>query len=541
MEQPKKKVRVIEPTISVSEVVKDKYRQKRVAAYCRVSTQQEEQLNSYSVQKKYYTEKINSEPRWTLVGIFADKGITGTSTKHRDEFNKMIRMCKRGKIDMIITKSISRFARNTVDCLKYVRMLKDLNIDVYFEEQGIHSLDKGSEFYITIYGSLAQSESENISANVKWGKERSAKEGNTNFQYKNSLGYRKGSDGNPEIVPEEADIIKYIYFRFLAGDSFGTIKANLEDRKILSPGGKAEWSYSTIRSILTNEKYKGDIVINKTYVVDCISKKVKKNNGERTKYYVENNHPAIIDELTFGKVQEELARRSSKHKVKQVGTKTELGKYSSKYALTELLVCGECGTAYRRCTWTSGGKKRIVWRCINRLDYGKKYCRNSPTISEDIIQKAIMEVIKSVAMQNTYLLKILKSHIAMNLDCDNLGDRSLEINVRLAEIDAEFKKLLSSLSVDLDSNGLTESAIAELMIEKQSLEKELVNYTSKDKQSPSESKLNEISHITQILKDQPLVFDNILIRQILECVVVQSKNQIKIVFKDGTEVEQTLD
>ena len=172
LQADKKVVRVIEPTINVDQEVKDKYRQKRVAAYCRVSTQQEEQINSYEVQTRYYTEKINAEPKWKLVRIFADKGISCTSTKHRDEFNKMIRMCKRGKIDMIITKSISRFARNTVDCLKYVRMLRDLNIDVYFEEQGIHSIEKGSEFYITVYGSLAQSESENISANVRWGKEQ---------------------------------------------------------------------------------------------------------------------------------------------------------------------------------------------------------------------------------------------------------------------------------------------------------------------------------------------------------------------------------
>lgn len=235
MEQPKKKVIVIEPTITVSEDVKNKYRQKRVAAYCRVSTQQEEQINSYEVQTKYYTEKISSEPKWKLVKIFADKGISGTSTKNRDEFNKMIRMCKRGKIDMIITKSISRFARNTVDCLKYVRMLKELNVDVYFEEQGIHSIENGSEFYITVYGSIAQSESENISANVKWGKEQSAREGNVPFKYKNTLGYRKGSDGNPEIVPEEAETIRFIFHRFLAGDSYGTIKAELEKKKYPVP------------------------------------------------------------------------------------------------------------------------------------------------------------------------------------------------------------------------------------------------------------------------------------------------------------------
>ena len=177
MQQAKKKVSVIQPTVSVENVINDKYRQKRVAAYCRVSTEQEEQINSYAVQVKHYTELINREPRWSLVGIFADKGISGTSTKHRDEFNRMIRACKKGKIDMIITKSISRFARNTLDVLKYTRMLNELNVDVYFEEQGIHTLDKGSEFFITMYGSIAQSESENISANVKWGKERSAKEG----------------------------------------------------------------------------------------------------------------------------------------------------------------------------------------------------------------------------------------------------------------------------------------------------------------------------------------------------------------------------
>ena len=260
MPQAEKVVRYIAPKASVSEDVKNKYKQKRVAAYCRVSTQQEEQINSYEVQTRYYTEKINSEPKWKLVQIFADKGISGTSTKHRDEFNKMIRMCKRGRIDMIITKSISRFARNTVDCLKYIRMLKDINVDVFFEEQGIHSIENGSEFYITVYGSIAQSESENISANVKWGKEQSAREGNVSFHYKNFLGYRKGDDGKPEIVPEEAETIQYIYERFLAGDSHQTIISKLESNNILTPGGKEKWTYGTLHSILTNERYIKSII-----------------------------------------------------------------------------------------------------------------------------------------------------------------------------------------------------------------------------------------------------------------------------------------
>lgn len=539
MPQAEKTVRYIAPKTSVSEDVKNKYLQKRVAAYCRVSTQQEEQINSYEVQTRYYTEKINAEPKWKLVQIFADKGISGTSTKHRDEFNRMIRMCKRGRIDMIITKSISRFARNTVDCLKYIRLLKDINVDVYFEEQGIHSIENGSEFYITVYGSIAQSESENISANVRWGKEQSAREGNVSFHYKNFLGYRKGDDGKPEIVPEEAEIIRYIYERFLAGDSHQTIINNLQSKKILTPGGKERWTYGTLHSILTNERYMGDAIINKTYTVDCISKKKKRNNGERAKYYVENNHPAIIDRATFGKVQEEIARRSGLRKVKQVGTKTELGKYSSKYALTELLVCGECGTPYRRCTWTSCGNKRIVWRCISRLDYGKKRCHDSPTMGEEELHRAIMRAIQTVAMQNSKLLQTLKNHIAMTVKCDDSEDKELEIKVRLAEINEEFQKAMSMVSVDDDNNVIIEQKLTELIMEKELLNKELAKCSS-DHKATSQSKINEIVRLTDILENQPLQFNDELIRQMLQCIVVESKERIKVIFNDGTEIDQPI-
>lgn len=287
-------------------------------------------------------------------------------------------------------------------------MLKDLGVDVYFEEQGIHSTDPGAEFYITIYGSIAQSESENISANVKWGKAQSARDGKVSFHYKNFLGYRKGEDGQPEIDPEQAEIVRRIYKRFLVGDSLVTIADDLNTDGIATPSGTGEWRRGRIASILTNEKYKGDAVIGKTFITDCLTKKVQVNNGERPKYYVENNHPAIIDDATFGRVQEEMARRNGKRKIKQVGTKTEQGKYSSKYALTELLICGECGTPYRRCTWTVKGEKKIVWRCISRLDYGKKYCHHSPTVEESVLQKAIMYAIMVTAKQNIEVLKTLK-------------------------------------------------------------------------------------------------------------------------------------
>ena len=539
-EQPKKVVRIIAPTITPQEQAKNLYRQLRVLAYCRVSTKQEEQLNSYETQKNYYTERINAEPNWTLVAIFADKGITGTSVKNRDEFNKMIKLCKRGKVDMIITKSISRFARNTLDCLKYTRMLKAIGVDVFFEEQGIHSTQPGAEFYITIYGSIAQSESENISANVKFGKAQSAREGNVTFHYKNFLGYRKGEDGKPEIVPEEAETVRFIYESFLAGDSIGGIKVKLEERGILSPSGKPTWNHSTIVSILTNEKYTGDAIINKTFIEDCISKKVKVNNGERQKFYVENNHPAIIDRMTFARVQEELARRNGKLKVKQVGTKTEQGKYSSKFALTELLVCGECKTPYRRCTWTVKGKKKIVWRCISRLDYGKKYCHESPTIEESVLQEAIMNAIMRTANENAELLKTLKLHIGMGLDMGESEDESLDLQIKIAEIDAEFKAMLNAISSDT-VEAFDEQRAKELMDEKSQLQQQLAQIAErKQKRENTKSRLDEIFTILDGLRNRPMEYDDRLVRQILECVVVESKERIKVVFIGGLEITETL-
>lgn len=539
--KPPRVVRIIPPTIDMQESIREKYRQYRVVAYCRVSTKQEEQLNSYEVQQRYYTERINREPNWTLVKIFADKGITGTSVKNRDEFKKMMRLCKRGKVDMIITKSISRFARNTLDCLKYTRMLKKIGVDVYFEEQNLHSTQPGAEFYITIYGSIAQTESENISANVKWGKAQSAKEGKAPFFYKIFLGYRKGEDGTPVIDEEQAEIVRFIYDRFLAGDSMMIIAKRLEELRILSPGGKEKWQCTTIQSILSNEKYKGDVIINKTYIDDCISKEVKVNNGERTKYYVENNHPAIIDAGTFGRVQEELARRASKPKVKQVGTKTSQGRYSSKYALTELLVCGECKTPYRRCTWTINGQKKIVWRCISRLDFGKKYCHESPTIEESILHEAIMNAVMTVAYQNADVLKTLKMHIAMGIGTEETEDKTIDIQIRIAEIEAEFKRMLESISADT-VESFDESKAQELLNEKTNLQQQLAQMAdTKQKRENAKSRLDEIYTIIDGLKNRPLTYDDQIIRQILECVVVESKERIKVVFVGGLEIDQPLE
>lgn len=537
---PPKKVRVIEPTVK-PKATANSYRQLRVAAYCRVSTQMEEQLNSYEVQKNYYTEKINSEPKWKLVGIFADKGITGTSALKRDEFQKMIRMCKRKQIDMIITKSISRFSRNTVDCLNYVRMLRQLDVDVFFEEQGIHSKDTGAEFYITIYGSIAQSESENISANVRWGIQQRAKEGKVHFAYSRFLGYREGPDGKPMIDEEQADTVKFIFNEYLLGSSLADIAKSLTAKGIKTPSGKLGWNGSTVRTILSNEKYKGDALLNKTYISDCISKKVKKNNGERPMYYIENNHPAIIDKDTFNRVQEELARRTSKRKVKQVGTKTEQGKYSSKYALTELLICGECGTPYRRCTWTASGEKKIVWRCINRLDYGKKYCHHSPTIEESVLQNAIVTAIMNNAHQSSDVLSILKEHIRIGIQADEIEDNSLELLIEIAKLDEKYNALFNKMTADTEDIESIENQLIEIINKKHSLQAQVEEIKNERiKRENAHSRLEQIYLILDGLKNHPMTYNDTLVRQILDTVVVESKEKIKVVFTGGYEAEQEL-
>ena len=357
---------------------------------------------------------------------------------------------------------------------------------------------------------------------------------------KHFLGYNKNADGEIEIVPEEAEIIREIYERYLSGESLHGIKCYLEEKEIPTPAGCSVWRQETIRSILSNEKYKGDAIINKTYVSDCISKRIKANNGERNKYYIENNHPAIIDAGTFARAQEEIARRSGKPKVKQKGTKTELSRYSSRYALSELLICGECRTPYRRCTWTAKGKRKIVWRCINRLDYGKKYCHHSPSIEESLLQDAVMRAIMQTAKQNVEVLKTLKIHIGMGLTDEVTEDKTLDIQIRIAEINTEFQKLLKAVSAD-NADGIDEERITELMNEKQRLTVQLEQYAAmRQKRESAKSRLDEIYTILDGLQNHPMEYNDKLVRQIIECIVVESKEKIKVVFIGGTEIEMTL-
>lgn len=519
---------------------RDKYRQLRVAAYCRVSTEQEEQQNSYQVQIAYYTDLINRKKEWSLVGIFADEGISGTQTKKRTEFNRMIRMCKNKKIDLVITKSISRFARNTVDCLEYVRQLKDLGIGVIFEKESINTLTMTSEFMIALYGSFAQAESESISKNVSWGKEKAFREGKVQFQYKHLLGYKKGDDGKPEIVPEEAEIVRMIYKLFLDGYSMRNIKKVLENKGILTATGKKIWNESLISSILKNEKYVGDALLQKTYTLDCITHKVVKNKGERPMFLVTDHHDPIVDRDTYNRVQQELARRSSKRKISDKTT-TEQGKYSSKYALTELLICGQCGTPYRRTTWSSRGKKQIVWRCISRLEHGKKYCPESPTIKEEALHKAIIHAINNYYSCRNDIARILKANIGTVLECQG-QEEIISIENRLKEIDNARNDLVTLIASGGCEEDKLDSEFAKLYVEEQQLNERLEMLKSQNKTSAeTQKKLDKIMNMIEHEKFELETFDNVLIRKLIECVKVLGNGEILVIFKGGYEVKTEIE
>lgn len=538
-----RRVRVIPATKTQGAIYSTHDGKKRVAAYCRVSTDSEEQLNSYEAQKSYYTQKIADSPDWEMAGIYADEGISGTSMKKRTEFKKMITACKRGRIDLIITKSLSRFARNTVDCLETVRLLKANGIGVYFEKENINTLTESSEFLITLFSGFAQAESESLSKNVAWGWRKSAEAGNVYFQYKRMLGYRKGTDGQPEIVPEEAKIIRRIYRRYLAGCSLGQIKQELEQDNIPTAQKVERWSSAVIHNILTNEKYMGDALLQKTYITDCISKKVKKNMGERPMYYVENNHPAIIPRETFDQVQKEMTRRSSKRKVLQKSGKTELGKYSGKYALTELLVCGECGSPYKRVTWARNGKKRIVWRCVSRLEFGTKYCHNSPTLDESRLHNAILAAMNEyAAIRQEVCPDVLAMVEEAKRAMSQAGAMLLELKKRMDEVSQEQSDVLDRLLANMADAELN-ARMKALTDEKEALKAQILKVQQK-----------EVSMAEQAAKRQQMCdslkecsagyteFDDEFVRQIIRKITVEDAETIHVHFRDSDVVlEQGLE
>lgn len=516
-------------------------RQLCVAAYCRVSTDGEEQLTSYEAQKNYYTDKIMNNKEWTMAGIFADEGITGTSVRKRPEFIRMIQLCRQKKIDVVLTKSISRFARNTVDCLNYIRALKALEIAVIFEKENINTLETDSEILITMLGAFAQAESESISANVRWGKRQAMREGKVSFQYSKFYGYERGEDNKPQIVPEQAAVVRRIFNGYLAGDSVRTIKETLETDGIKTSSSGAVWSVSTIQGILRNEKYCGDAILQKTYISDCISRKVVKNNGQLPKYLIQNNHEGIIDRKTFDAVQAEIARRAGTKAASQKKCVSGLACYSSQYALTERLVCDGCGTFYRRCTWSRNGKKRIIWRCISRLEYGTKYCKDSPTLDEAPLQAAILVAINSAMSSKNELISQITDAMRMELSSCSGETMSIgDIDRRIEVFHVEMQKLLERSAAD---GGFTAYAdrfktITDEVNTLNERKATLQHWQSED--TAVTYRIKKAENLLQETSPELAEWDDHVIRQLVNTVKVLSANKIRIYLNNGTQIEQEL-
>ena len=508
----------------------------RVAPYCRVSTDSDEQLTSYKAQIAYYTEKIAGNPDWTMVRMYADEGITGTSMKKRKDFLKMIADCEAGKIDLVITKSTTRFARNTLEGIQIVRKLKRLGIGVYFEKENANTLYMDNEMILTFFFSQAQAESESLSKNVSWGHRRNFENGKVYYQYKSFLGYKRGPDGQPEIDEEQAAVVRRIFARYMMGDSVRKICNDLEADGIATARGGEKWSDSTVQHMLRNEKYIGDALLQKTFIQDIFTRKSVKNTGQLPKYYVHDCHPAIIDRETFQKVQEEIARRGSIRKTSSKA-KTELGKYSGKYALSEIMVCGECGSPYRRQTYMPHGEKIHVWRCLNRMENGKRICKCSPTFVEADIHAAVVSAMNEMFSQQT-AKEALKECITTALATAEPELTLPAVESRIRSLQTRQIELYKLASVPGAGDSYDEE-IGQINAEKMRLmqlkaEMEISRQTN----AAVDRRMVEIDQAVDRYSGAITEYDDIRTRQLVSMIKVMDKETLLFRFKDGTEITQ---
>lgn len=544
----KKNVAVIPANTVYNRGIRSELKLLRVAAYCRVSTKLEQQEGSYEAQISYYTEKIKSNPSWQLAGIYADDGISATNTKKRDDFNAMIDDCMAGKIDMIITKSVSRFARNTVDSLQTIRKLKEKNIAILFEKEGVNTLEGSGELLITILSSQAQEESRNISENTRWGITRRFENGIIAVNHKKFMGYTKDKkSGELVIVPEQAEIVRGIFRMYLEGSSILEITRALEEDKIKTVTGKDTWHPGVIEKMLSNEKYMGDALLQKTYTVDFLTKKRVKNDGIVPQYYIEDNHEAIIPKEIFYKVQEEKTRRANLNKAavtrKSNKLKKEKSKYSSKYALTEILVCAECGHPYRRQVWSKYGQKSAVWRCENRLKNGAKAtCKNSPTLKEEPLHNAIMTAINNIVENKGGFIGAFRENVIRVIGDYSTKDIPTEYDEKIESLQ---KEMLSLIEENAKQGALAEDFDDEykrISEEINELKKAKLRLVQEKKQAESfGEQINEMESTLKTVRPDVREFDEGLARRLIKIIKVNKGERLEIQFESGIVMEQMVD
>ena len=517
-----KTVRVIpaSPKIFRSEVTAEP-RQRRTAGYARVSTDHEEQASSYEMQMAHYKNYIESRADWDFVGMYSDEGISATNTKKRDGFNQMIEDALAGKIDLIITKSVSRFARNTVDSLQNVRKLKEHGVEIYFEKENIWTFDSRGELLITIMSSLAQEESRSISENTTWGKRKQFAEGKTSVGYSAFLGY----DKDFKINEEQAQVVKLIYKLFLGGRSFYAITKELEKRGIKSPSGKDKWYISTVRSILTNEKYRGDALIQKEYTADFLDKTRRKNTGEIPQYYVEEHHEAIIPPDLFDFVQAEIKRREQN------------GKHSGVSIFANKIKCGCCGAWYGAKVWHSTDKyRRVIYRCNKKYAHKGKPC-GTRHLTEDEIKQVFVKALNTLIEVKENVIAELSSLIDSVCQTGELTEERNRIEQELSVLAEQLETLIrenARVAQDQTEYLKQENEIRALYVEKQGylarLDEQIAERESKRKT------LDGMIRMICGINGEQVEFDEDLWGGLLDHICVEGDGQIVVVFKGGIEI-----
>lgn len=505
------------------------HHKRRVAGYARVSTDSEEQLTSYEAQVDYYTQYIKANPDWQFVDVYTDEGISATNTKRRDGFNRMVQDALDGKIDLIVTKSVSRFARNTVDSLTTVRKLKEKGVEVYFQKENIYTLDSKGELLITIMSSLAQEESRSISENVTWGQWKRFADGKVTMPYRHFLGYRKGSDGLPEIVPEEAALVQRIYRLFMQGKTPHAIGKILTAEGIPTPAGKEKWQSSTIESILQNEKYRGDARLQKKFTVDFLQKKMKINEGEVPQYYVENSHPAIIEPEEWDLVQAEFSGR------KALGSR-----YSAASVFFSMIICGDCGSVYGSKVWHSTDKyRRTIWQCNDKFK-GDHRC-TTPHLYEKDIKAMFLRAFGKLMDDREHILEDIRLAQATICDCT-------ELDAQQATLAEEMEVVGELIRQCIEENTIKVQNQAEYM---ERYDRHTRRYEKMEKQYETleaerqrrKEQHDRISAFVATLAEQmevPIEFDDDLWLAAVDHATVYADETVVFTFKSGIEIMEQM-
>lgn len=526
MEQ-QKKVRTIPATLTrfTSSPIEEK-KKRRVAGYARVSTDHDDQFTSYEAQIDYYTNYIKSRDDWEFVKVYTDEGITGTSTKHREGFKQMVADALAGKIDLIVTKSVSRFARNTVDSLTTIRKLKDKGVECYFEKENIWTFDGKGELLITIMSSLAQEESRSISENCTWGQRKRFADGKVTVPFKRFLGYDRGPNGELIVNKEQAETVKHIYDIFLQGQTYHGIAKALTKEGIKSPGGKDQWNQSAVKSILSNEKYKGDALLQKSYTVDYLTKKTKVNEGEIPQYYVEGNHEAIISPEIFDAVQREMEKRGKGKKY-----------HSGVHLFSSKVKCGECGSWYGSKVWHSNNKyRRIIWQCNHKFD-GDKRC-STPHLTDGQIKAAFLSAANKLLADKSPVIQNGKEMSSLLFDTTALEKERDELLQEVQVVaDMVQKCIYENAHVALDQESY-QKKYDDLTARYEAGKKKLQEVTEKISQLQSQKgNVEEFLKAFEKAPDSLTEFNQESFNELCDYITVYSDDDIRVTFRNGQEIK----